>query len=242
MIKRSDLTTVGLFDFYQVMTNIDSHLGQENLEILQLTDVVSNDYKPALLKLDQALIPIRDKELSKQMADWDTKRDTNITGTRQYLKGASLNPDAKIAEGANMLLNIMNGYGKNIQRKPMRKETGIISNLVQDYEKPEYAEIIKLIGVGSYVSALKENNSKFEAVYNDRTRMEAAIEIGAAKEARIVMQKAFTKVVKTINALAFLKGEEAYKQLTDNINREVKQAMLTVSLRKKKDKDESKEA
>ncbi len=241
MIKRSDLNNVGILDFYQVMTNVDSHIGQENIETLQLTDVVNNDFKPSLKKLDDVLIPIRDKELSKQITDWDSKRDKNITGIRQFLKGTALNPDAKIAEGSNKLLNILKSYGKNIQSKPMRQETGIISNLIQDFEKPEYAEIINLTGVGNYISALKENNSKLEAIYNDRTRMEAAIEVGAAKDARIEMQKAFTKVVKTINANAFLKGEDAYKQLADNINREVKQAMLTISLRKKKDKRDSKD-
>ena len=93
--------------------------------------------------------------------------------------------------------------------------------------------MVQRTGATPFTTKLGNDNTELEKVYNDRTRIQAAIEVGAAKEAREALQKAFSKLVKTINAYAFLEGKEPYQRLAANINQEVKQAVQTVALRKK---------
>lgn len=233
MISRSTLHTTLMLDFYQVMVNVDAHVRQEDIEALKLTDVMTNDFEPALKIFDEVMKPIYKSGLTTDIIFWDEERDRMIVGARKHLKATMLNPDKEVAAAAETLLEVMDNYGKSIQRKPMREETGIITNLLQDYAKPEYLPLVEKSGVKPYTTKMGEYNSKVEEVYNSRTRIQAAIEVGVAKEARQNMQKAFSKLVKTINANAFLNGEEPYQRLMDNINQEVKQALTTVALRKK---------
>lgn len=233
MIKRSDLRDTLMLDFYQIMANVNTHLAQEDLPALKLDTTVSADFAPAFARMDETLKPLYKSGLTEQILYWDNDRDQMVVGLRSHLKAATRFPDAQIAADAAKLLEVMDNYGKGIQRKPMREETGIITNLLQDYAKPEFAPMVQSTSSAPYIGKLQTSNAELEKVYNDRTRIQAAIEVGIAKEAREALQKAFSKLVKTINAYAFLEGEEPYKRLADNINQEVKQAMQTVSQRKK---------
>ena len=233
MIKRSDLRDTLMLDFYQIMANAKAHLEQEDLAALKLSDVVTDDFNPAFLKMDETMKPLYKSGLTEQILQWDAARDQMVVSLRNHLKATTGHPDSTVAAGAGKLLAVMDNYGKGIQRKPMREETGIITNLLQDFAKPEYAPLVQSTSSAAYIANLQESNSEVEKAYNDRTRIQAAIEVGAAKESREALQKAFSKVVKTINAYAFLDGKEPYKRLADNINQEMKQAILTVSLRKK---------
>ena len=177
--------------------------------------------------------PLYKSGLTEQILQWDAARDKMVVALRNHLKATARHPDSDVAAGAAKLLDIIDNYGKSIQRKPMREATGIITNLLQDFAKPEYASMITATASTSYIDKLEDSNNELEKVYNDRTRIQAAVEVGAAKESRIALRKAFSKLVKTINAYAFLENKEPYQQLIIHINQEVKQAMLTTSLRKR---------
>lgn len=222
-----------MLDFYQIMANVSGHLVLEDLETLKLADVVNGDFTPAFHRFDEVMKPLYKSGLTDQILYWDTNRDQLLVALRGHLKASTLHPEENIANAATKLLKRMDSYGKNIQRKPMRKETGIITNLLQDFAKPEYAPLVASTSAEPHIEKLAAYNTEFENVYNDRTRIQAAIEIGVTKEAREALQKAFSKLVKTINAYAFLEGKEPYQKLANHINQEVKQAMLTVSLRKR---------
>ncbi len=233
MIKRSDLRDVQMLDFYQIMANVNAHLRLENLGTLKLTDVVSNDFIPAFVKMDETMKPLYKSGLTEQILHLDNLRDKMVVGLRNHLKVSTAYPETEKAAAAIRLLNVMDNYGKGIQRQPMREETGIIANLLQDFAKPENVPLVQSTSSEVYITKLAEYNTQLESAYNDRTRIQAALEVGAAKEVRETLQKAFSKLVKTINAYAFLEGEEPYKRLADNINQEIKQAVQTVALRKK---------
>ncbi|HBK31412.1 MAG TPA: hypothetical protein DDZ96_02630 [Porphyromonadaceae bacterium] len=232
MIKRANLQEVQLFDFFQVITNIDNHLKKADLETLKLKVVYDSDFVPAYASLDTAIEPVQNKAVTRKVWDTDKDRDQVLTGLRRHLKAQSSHPDPEVTEAGSALLEILNKYGKNIQRKALREETGIITNILQEYAKPENAPLVTLTNTNAWTDSLGSFNSELEAIFNDRTRAEALTEVGRAKAARHTMQRAFSKLVKTINSLAFIGGEAPYQALMDNINQEVKQAMTTVLLRK----------
>lgn len=66
-------------------------------------------------------------------------------------------------------------------------------------------------------------------MHNDRTRIDASVIVGQTKDARLRMHNVFYKLVKTINALAFLNGNAPYQKLIDNINLEVKKARASAT-------------
>ncbi|HOV71530.1 MAG TPA: DUF6261 family protein [Dysgonamonadaceae bacterium] len=233
MVKRSNLRNMHMMDFFQVMKNINNHLKKEDLETLKLKKAYETDFLPAFTAFSETISPLYKSGLTEKILLLDEDRDKEFKALRSYLKAQKMHPDPQIAEAAERLINIIHSYGKNIERKPLREETSIIKNILEDFSSPQNAAYVALVSAMPRIEKLAAYNDALEEVYNDRNRVEEAIAAGKAKEARENMQKAFSRLVEIINALAYLKGARPYQTLIYNINKEVSQALLTVKLSRK---------
>lgn len=231
LIEKFNLSNVRIMDFFQTQSNISKHLQEENLETLKLADVYNTTYLPAFNLLDEALKPIRKTGMTDPMLEFDNERDATLVGLNAHVKAFLRFPEPEKAKAAERLKLIIDRYGKEIQKLPLREETGAIANLLQDLKVSAAQADLERIGAMPYITKLEEDNTAFESLYNDRTRMEAAMETGKTKAARVELQEAFSLMVQTINALALLGGEAPYRRLADNINREVQQSLITVKQR-----------
>ena len=132
-------------------------------------------------------------------------------------------PIESIAAAAKALLAIVEKY-PYIPSLPLREETAAITNLSQDLRQPEALANINLLGAMTFLTAIEEKNQAFEALYNQRTEKEAMEILHLGKTTRLAVEEAFRKVAYAINGLAVAAGEEPYKILSDQINREVARA------------------
>ena len=94
----------------------------------------------------------------------------------------------------------------------------------QDLKVPEMLAKVTLIGALPIWQAVVEKNLAFEMLYNQRTEKEALEILELAKTTRLAVEEAFRKVAYAINGLEVALGEEPYKVLCDQINREVSRA------------------
>ena len=239
MILYFNLTKLRLMNFYQVMTNVQLFLSQEDLETLKLKDaakVFDEKYKA----FDAAVQPMRGDVDTKELNKLDERRDKALIGLYGHVRVFTGFPEEAKATAAQQLQAILLKYDKAPQTKPLREETAIVSNVVSDLEVADAKAKLTLIGAEKWLDELKDANKKFEAAYNARTQRNMDL-VGQTKEKRIALDGEYRHLAHTINALATLGGEAPYKRLMSSINADIQQALLAERPEtKKKDPKEPK--
>ena len=240
MILYFNLTKLRLMNFYQVMTNVQLFLSQEDLETLKLKDaakVFDEKYKA----FDAAVQPMRGDVDTKELNKLDERRDKALIGLYGHVRVFTGFPEEAKATAAQQLQAILLKYDKAPQTKPLREETAIVSNVVSDLEVADAKAKLTLIGADKWLDELKDANKKFEAAYNARTQRNMDL-VGQTKEKRIALDGEYRHLAHTINALATLGGEAPYKRLMSSINADIQQALLAERPEtKKKEPKEPKE-
>ena len=240
MILYFNLTKLRLMNFYQVMTNVQLFLSQEDLETLKLKDaakVFDEKYKA----FDAAVQPMRGDVDTKELNKLDERRDKALMGLYGHVRVFTGFPEEAKATAAQQLQAILLKYDKAPQTKPLREETAIVSNVVSDLEVADAKTKLTLIGADKWLDELKDANKKFEAAYNARTQRNMDL-VGQTKEKRIALDDEYRHLAHTINALATLGGEAPYKRLMSSINADIQQALLAERPEtKKKEPKEPKE-
>ena len=240
MILYFNLTKLRLMNFYQVMTNVQLFLSQEDLETLKLKDaakVFDEKYKA----FDAAVQPMRGDVDTKELNKLDERRDKALMGLYGHVRVFTGFPEEAKATAAQQLQAILLKYDKAPQTKPLREETAIVSNVVSDLEVADAKAKLTLIGAEKWLDELKDANKKFEAAYNARTQRNMDL-VGQTKEKRIALDDEYRRLAHTINALATLGGEAPYKRLMSSINADIQQALLAERPEtKKKEPKEPKE-
>jgi len=237
MILYFNLTKLRLMNFYQVMTNVQLFLSQEDLETLKLKDaakVFDEKYKA----FDAAVQPMRGDVDTKELNKLDERRDKALIGLYGHVRVFTGFPEEAKATAAQQLQAILLKYDKAPQTKPLREETAIVSNVVSDLEVADAKAKLTLIGADKWLDELKDANKKFEAAYNARTQRNMDL-VGQTKEKRIALDGEYRHLAHTINALATLGGEAPYKRLMSSINADIQQALLAErpETKKKEPKD-----
>ena len=237
MILYFNLTKLRLMNFYQVMTNVQLFLSQEDLETLKLKDaakVFDEKYKA----FDAAVQPMRGDVDTKELNKLDERRDKALIGLYGHVRVFTGFPEEAKATAAQQLQAILLKYDKAPQTKPLREETAIVSNVVSDLEVADAKAKLTLIGAEKWLDELKDANKKFEAAYNARTQRNMDL-VGQTKEKRIALDGEYRHLAHTINALATLGGEAPYKRLMSSINADIQQALLAErpETKKKEPKD-----
>ena len=240
MILYFNLTKLRLMNFYQVMTNVQLFLSQEDLETLKLKDaakVFDEKYKA----FDAAVQPMRGDVDTKELNKLDERRDKALMGLYGHVRVFTGFPEEAKATAAQQLQAILLKYDKAPQTKPLREETATVSNVVSDLEVADAKAKLTLIGAEKWLDELKDANKKFEAAYNARTQRNMDL-VGQTKEKRIALDDEYRRLAHTINALATLGGEAPYKRLMSSINADIQQALLAERPEtKKKEPKEPKE-
>ena len=237
MILYFNLTKLRLMNFYQVMTNVQLFLSQEDLETLKLKDaakVFDEKYKA----FDAAVQPMRGDVDTKELNKLDERRDKALMGLYGHVRVFTGFPEEAKATAAQQLQAILLKYDKAPQTKPLREETAIVSNVVSDLGVADAKAKLTLIGAEKWLDELKDANKKFEAAYNARTQRNMDL-VGQTKERRIALDDEYRRLAHTINALATLGGEAPYKRLMSSINADIQQALLAErpETKKKEPKD-----
>lgn len=224
MIKTNNLQRVRIMDVFLVISNIKDYAEKEDLETLKLKDFFEQKFIPAFEKFDLSLTPSKQKELTKKIHSLDSNRATNIKGLYAHLRSLVNFPDKNIAEASIRLKNTIDSFGKSIHNLPLAEETAVVINLLQELDQPNSKTDINLVGVKKWIDEIRKANNELHTLFKERINKEATVEVGKSKASREVMQKVLADFCNRINALALLEGEEPYRTLIDNINREIERA------------------
>ena len=114
----------------------------------------------ANLELSKA---IRRSKAESNLEDKDEVRDGGTRSLYYLIKGFTHHPSAAIRESAVLLLNTFNNYGISLTEESYTTESSLISSMLIEFQKPEYAlHITNLSGCAELIQALTTAQNDFE--------------------------------------------------------------------------------
>jgi len=220
LIKSTNLGRARFMDFYQVMSLVLSFLSKEDLNRLNVAQE-ANDFQTVFEIFEKAVKQARKTGVTDPLILADDKRDNVYIGFTGSLQHATRFPDEVVAQSAAKLLLITDKYGSGVARLPQRQETGVIKNIITELRMSENMQLLQNTGQMMWLDKLEQTNNEFDNLYVNRNEKESEFISGLTRAERANMQAAFEKLVRAIEANAYLKGEDAYKPLAEKINTEV---------------------
>lgn len=189
--------------------------GLPESSVVILTEAVDG-HAAAVTALDEALKDAASVPSSALAAEAEQQRDVAWRGLNAYVKAMTAYPEEVVAGSARMAKALLDKYG-DPTRKPQTEESGILHNLIQDFEANREEQFPDL-GVEIWVTDLKNKNQKFLDYSKSRTEEEAARQVGIVKEKILSVNAAYLKLVDTVNAMVLLNGEEKFESFIDRMN------------------------
>lgn len=224
MIKSVYLRNVTNEDFFQIISLALAFLKKENLQELKLEDVVAALEK-AFSALDDAFKQMRKTGLTQTKDEIDSVRDDLVIGFYQNVSSLFRFPDDELKQAAQRIVDIIDHYGgTSIAYLPQKDETTAITNMLQDITETD----LMATDTTRWAERLSSENSRFENVLAQKTEKEAQYIAGLLMDERKNTDTQFRHLCKTIDSLAFLFGEEPYKNIANYINQLVANAQQAV--------------
>lgn len=189
--------------------------GLPEASVAILTEAV-NGHAAAVTALDDALKDSSSVPSSTLAAEAEQGRDGAWRGLNNYVKAMTAYPEGTVAAEALLAKTLLDKYG-DPTNKPQTEESGILHNLIQDFEA-NMEESFPKLGVDVWVTDLKNKNQRFLDYSKMRTEEEAARQVGIVKEKILLVNEAYRKLIDTVNAMVLLNGEAKFASFIDQMN------------------------
>ena len=214
--------SVGLMNngaHFTYMTNVLNRAeADEHVKVDAATQVA--DLKAALAVEDK-YFKTSDKNLKTDIiAAADAERDKLCRNYLKTLKALMNMPDETIANSAKALVQMFIDYEFDPDAQ-LDKQTGILLNMVADWEG-KHAQDVTNTNTGKFVELIKAANEKVHSLMVERSDEQKEIPVGALKSARKQTDIAYRALVKMVNALIMVNGEENYADFVKFLNYEIK--------------------
>ncbi len=238
MITSTNLKALRNLEAFQIYSDLAAFLKQEEKakEFEEPLKGVCDTFYARLQDYDTALLPERRSTQTLELAQLDTQRDYVLRSFITNLKLYVGSPNAEQVQAAQVLLALVDKYGKNIPSMPYRQETAAITNLLQDMDLKENADLLKKLFAEHWVTSLRTANTQFEQTMLSRTDTASESSSEKSKTARVAVHTAFEKLCEMINALAIVQGEAAYSRIIDRINQLVLESQNVLARRQSRGK------
>lgn len=200
MIESINLRFLPMLGFYQTAKNIldqiaDISFTEEGLEQL-LTDMNN-----AFHDLDGVVRRTQGSLHTETLTNLDEGRDALLTGLGGVLRSYLFINIAAQRDAARQLLAYYDTYGDRVARLPQAEETAAITNLIQDFNRPEGQQALGVLPfLNSWIEQLQEINQQFESLFNTRDADTTIPEAGLPKKYRDVLQNVFNSFKRRVNA------------------------------------------
>ena len=170
--------------------------------------------------VDQAFKQSRASDLTKKIADEDTRRDNLYRAFESQLKMyLKFDFDREMQEAAELVWNIVRKYQVDVAAN-YSEESGKLQQMIQELGTNYQAELrLKKLGLTSLVEQLKTANEAMRTMMaqrnDERTYQEKAALANARKEA----DEAYKNLVAMLNAAALMDDDETrYDDLFKQVN------------------------
>lgn len=171
------------------------------------------EQEDADLKLSQKSL------LTDDIAKADAERDALYSSYKKAVASFLNLPVEEMAQAAKVLNQHLKDYAID-PKMQLDRETGLLVNLITDLEE-KYASQVSALSLTPFVTNLKAANEKVRTLTASRTEERMGVTVGALKASRKASDEAYRMLVKMVNALAMVEGEEEYSEFIDYVNTEI---------------------
>lgn len=189
--------------------------GLPEASVAILTEAV-NGHAAAVTALDDALKDSASVPSSTLATEAEQQRDGAWRGLNNYVKAMTAYPEEDVAAEALAAKALIDKYGDPTD-KPQTEESGILHNLIQDFEA-DMDENFSNLMVEVWVTDLKNKNQRFLDYSRMRNEEESARQVGIVKEKILLVNEAYRKLIDTVNAMVLLNGEAKFASFIDQVN------------------------
>lgn len=173
-------------------------------------------FRKAVAVEDELLVISQKSNYSEEIANADAERDALYNGYRNAVRNYLNMPIPAFQQAARTLAEHIKLYGINTAAQYDR-ETGLIMNLITDLEK-KYSEEVDTLNLKPVVEKMKVANDLVNEYLLKREDEFRTLSVGALRNARKDTDDAYYMLVKMVNALALVFGEEAYTPFINSVN------------------------
>ena len=175
--------------------------------------------KSAFQVEDDCLKISQKNALTDRIDSADTRRDGYYSGYKGTVKGFLKLPAGEMLDAAQDLDQHMTDY-KIDTRAQLDRQTGMMTNFIADLET-RFATQVELLGLGTFVTNMKEANDEVRALLKERDTANASKETGAMKAARQATDNAYRAAIEKVNAYALIEGPTDYQAFIDGMNAQI---------------------
>ena len=137
----------------------------------------------------------------------DAKRDRLLTGLKGIVSALQQSPEPEKAQAAKELTQRIKDI--RVRRSlQLEGETALLMKLAEECETT-YAEQVKRLGVGGFVTAIKAANQQVYSLINERMQNQRLRKEAEVDAARRRSDAAYRWLVEVVNAMRVLLGEES---------------------------------
>ncbi len=196
-------------------------------------------FKQALHK-DALFILPRESGLTADVVAQDTRRDTNLRGLTQVIRGYLNHFDPAFRNAALLLDKNIRLYGPQVYNQNYQSESNSITNMTADWqETTALAEALELLGLREWGNELRTSNDAFIELYVLRTQEFGARTKDKLRDKRLEIDAAYLQLVTVLNARATLDEGNTYITVINELNALIDQTQATLHNRQARgDNDE----
>jgi hypothetical protein len=183
---------------------------------------------------DEALKKILKSVKTAKIAEADAARDRIFRGMADSVKSAANHYSASVAGSAQILQNLLDGYG-NVAQLPVDEETSAIHNMLKDIVEKHSAQVESL-SLAGWVDALDRSNAAVSQLTGERYD-EAAGESAAPamRPARMAVDEAYRTLTLCLEAFSIISapgGTNPYNAIIARLNAVIRHTNSIVAQRK----------
>jgi len=212
---------------YQFQTDFNSTVIKYTPQALGIVENYAA-YLPLLDDEGVALVAITKSATTEEIDGADKNRDFTFRGLADKVTNSLNHFNPEVREAARRIKVIFDTYG-NLVPKPDDEESGLISSLVADLRTKLPAEIVTL-AIVDWIDELERQNNVFIALEATRNSEDAKKSDLRMKQVRVVVDAAYNKIVKRINALIVVNGEASYTEFVKELNVRIGRAQDSIAL------------
>lgn len=204
-LESLNIARLSNLEFGQHTKSIYTNLKERNGTAVTITDTIFGQYLVELnlknLTYDKAMVQIAKSDETIKIAKADANRDKELICMYRYLTVFEFSSDDERLSAHASLNTLFDKY-RGMQEWNYEKQTNGIDNLIADLESDRYQSSVDLLGMTTYVTAVKTSNNNFKTLFNGRTVEAISKEVFDVKELKKDLKDSYTKTIEYVLSMA----------------------------------------
>lgn len=152
------------------------------------------------------------------IAETDKQEDDLLSYLFTTFKNGCSHPIESKRNAAQALYNVTKPYF-GVQSKPQRQEVQIVEGMLTDLEKEANAAHMATLGLDAEMTTLKELNTRYKTLLEERASSQAANPVEAAKPIRETMYAQYEEMTTLAWAFSVSSPSDALTSFITNLNK-----------------------